>query len=68
MCGTLIINLGLNAQTSVIGSLNNDEKYVESLTKLVFGKNAKRLRTFDEWWNAVIEELKRREQNNGEHC
>jgi len=48
--------------------LNNDEKYVESLTKLVFGKNAKRLRTFDEWWNAVIEELKRREQNNGEHC
>ena len=33
---------------------------VAAMTKLVFGKTEKPFRTVEEWWNAIIEELKKR--------
>jgi hypothetical protein len=39
-----------------------EEKYIASMTHLVFGKNSTPFRTIEEWWKAVIDELRERDR------
>lgn len=47
--------------------MEGEEKYVEAMTKLVFGKTSKPFRTVEEWWNAIIDELKKRDSIERTH-
>jgi hypothetical protein len=47
--------------------MEGEEKYVEAMTRLVFGKTSKPFRTVEEWWNAILEELKRRNSIERKH-
>ena len=38
------------------------EKYVASMSRMVFGKKSTPFTTVEEWWKAVIDELKKRER------